>query len=337
LAGPALALSVVAMCQSISVARTIGERSGQHIDPNREFFGQGLANVVASFSSSYLSCGSLNRSLPNFDMGAKTPLAAVFSSALLLGLVAVSASMLERIPMASISALLLYVAWALIDVNKIRAAMKFSHQESVCLGATWAAMLLIDIELAILVGVVLSLLFYLQLTSKPAMRVLVPHGEGRRFTPLEELDENLPECPQLKLVRMEGSVYFGAAEQVSNTLRHYREAHPLQRHLLVMVKSMNFIDHAGERVWRMELEAREKMGGSLGFHRPRSRVIEAWRRSGFLVRLGAHRIFDNKSTALATVVPSLDQMVCADCRARVFMECPEQGGARWKSPLEGGG
>ena len=71
-------------------------RSGQHIDANREFRGQGLSNIVGGFVSSYVSCGSLNRSMPNFEAGARTPLAAVFASLWLLLLVALMRAAARR-------------------------------------------------------------------------------------------------------------------------------------------------------------------------------------------------------------------------------------------------
>jgi SulP family sulfate permease len=323
--GLSLALAVVALGQSISIAKAIADRSGQHIDANREFFGQGLANVAASFSSSYLSCGSLNRSMPNFEAGARTPLAAVASALILLVLVALSERLLERLPMATIAALLLYVAWTLINIPRIRETLQFNMQEAACMVVTWGAVLVTRIELAILIGMGLSLIFYLYQTSRPAMRVLVPVPQGRRFTPLTELDQVEPECPQLKLVRMEGSVYFGATQQVSDTLRRYRERAPKQKHLLVMVKSMNFIDQAGARVWEHEDDVRRKMGGALYFHRPRARVVAVWERTGFLERLGKDRVFDSKHDALASIVPSLDPQICARCSARIFLECPGEG------------
>ena len=99
LVGIAFALTIVALGQSISIAKAVAEQSGQHIDTNREFRGQGLSNIVGGFFSSYVSCGSLNRSMPNFEAGARTPLAAVFASFWLLLLVAASAPLLAPIPM----------------------------------------------------------------------------------------------------------------------------------------------------------------------------------------------------------------------------------------------
>ncbi|WP_211168990.1 SulP family inorganic anion transporter [Aromatoleum toluvorans] len=322
LSGIALSLTIVALGQSVSIAKAVAERSGQTIDVNREFLGQGLSNIAGSFFSSYLSCGSLNRSMPNYEAGARTPLAAVFSSVLLLlVLVGASADLLAGIPMAAIAALLLYVAWTLINIPKIRETVRFSRQEAVCLGATWMATLLIPIEFAVLIGVGLSLVFYLYQTSRPVMRVLVPHGPARHFTPIEDIADPVGECPQLKLVRMEGDVYFGAAQYVGDMLTHYRERFPGQKHLLVMAKSMNFVDLAGARLWSQEFRLRQEAGGSLQFHRPRARVVNAWRRSGLYEQLDRKHIFDSKSDALAAVVPTLDPAMCARCTRRIFLEC----------------
>ncbi|MFY9346693.1 MAG: SulP family inorganic anion transporter, partial [Orrella sp.] len=92
--GIAFALSIVALGQSTSIAKALGLRSGQIIDPNKEFWGQGLSNIVGGFFSSYVSCGSLNRSLPNFEAGAKTPLASVASALILISAVALFGSAL---------------------------------------------------------------------------------------------------------------------------------------------------------------------------------------------------------------------------------------------------
>jgi sulfate permease, SulP family len=105
----ASALTVVALAQSISIAKAVAERSGQRIDGNREFMGQGLANVLGGCFSSYVACGSLNRSMPNFEAGARTPLASVIAALMVIPLVALSSSLLALIPYAAISGSLILV------------------------------------------------------------------------------------------------------------------------------------------------------------------------------------------------------------------------------------
>ncbi|HET9204979.1 MAG TPA: SulP family inorganic anion transporter [Burkholderiaceae bacterium] len=344
LAGLAMALTIVSLGQSFSIAKVLAARSGQHVDANREFVGQGLSNVVGGFFSCYLSCGSLNRSIPNLEIGARTPLAAVFSALWLLALVTVSATLLASIPMAAVSGLLLLVAWSLLDVANWRRLWPLSRLEFGIALATLLATLAIPLEFAILFGTLLSLAAYLWRTARPAMRTMgfdtpaplgrsegadrsaqasrMPDDPVRPFVIADDNPNALPECPQLKLLRMEGSVYFGATQHVGDRLHALREQPAPQKHLLVMAKSMNFIDLAGDDLWRDELRLRRKMGGDLYFHRPRPPVTELWERSGFLAEMGRDHVFPDKRIAIATIVPRLDAGICARCTVKLFEECP---------------
>jgi SulP family sulfate permease len=327
LAGLAMALTIVSLGQSFSIAKVLAVRSGQQLDTNREFVGQGLSNVVGGFFSCFLSCGSLNRSMPNLEVGARTPLAAVFSGLFLLALVAASAALLALIPMAAVSALLLLVAWSLLDVANWRRLLALSRLEFGIAAATLLATLAIRLELAILFGTLLSLAAYLWRTARPAMRTMgfdTRETAGRPFVIVDGNPHALPECPQLKLLRMEGSVYFGATQHVGERLHALRAEPQPQKHLLVMAKSMNFIDLAGDELWRDELHARRRMGGDLYFHRPRPLVTELWQRSGFLDDMGRDHVFPDKRIAIATIVPRLDLAICMRCTVKLFDECPRE-------------
>ncbi|MFG1361130.1 SulP family inorganic anion transporter [Xanthobacter pseudotagetidis] len=315
------ALSIVALGQSVSIAKAIAQRSGQHLDVDREFVGQGLSNIAGSFFSSYVSCGSLNRSLPNYLAGAKTPMAAVLSSLFLVALAFVSRPLLERLPMAAIGALLVYIAYGLVDVGGFRRLARFHRADLGVALVTFGGMLFLPFQQAIIIGSALSLLLYLNRTAHPAVRTLAPDPstERRTFKPVEEIGGVGRECPQLKLVRIEGSVYFGAAGYVTRRLHEMRSGG--QKHMLVMVKSMNFIDLAGSDVWEHELFARRQLGGDLYFHQPRQDVRSLWRRTGFEDHLGRDHVFDSKAEALAAIHPKLDPDICAGCAVRAFREC----------------
>ncbi|MEO8836554.1 MAG: SulP family inorganic anion transporter [Caldimonas sp.] len=323
LVGIAFALTIVALGQSISIAKAVAERSGQYIDGNREFRGQGLSNIVGGLFSSYVSCGSLNRSFPNLEAGARTPLAAVFASLWLLLLVAVSAPLLALLPMPAIAALLLLISWSLFDAPSWQRLWRFSRKDFTVAAVTFAATISIRLEMAILLGTILSLVTYLQRTSKPAIRIMGFDrvGTARPLVVRADVAEALPECPQLKMIRMEGEVYFGAVSHVSDLLRDLRSPARSPKHLLVMSQSMNFIDLAAAEMWRAELFARRSAGGDLYFHRPRAPVLELWQRVGFMTELGRDHIFPAKRIAIATIFDRLDRGICAHCTIRVFEEC----------------
>ncbi len=327
LLGLAFALTIVALGQAISIAKAVAARSGQRIDANREFRGQGLSNIVGGFFSCYVSCGSMNRSMPNLQAGARSPMAAVFSALLLLGLVAVSAPLLAQIPMTALAALLVLVAVALLDLARWRQLLALDRTEFAVALTTLVATVSIRLEMAILLGTLLSLMSFLYRTSKPAMRTMGfdSWSSERQFVVIDDvlhpLPDALPECPQLKLLRMEGEVYFGATQHVADTLHALRHAPHPQKHLLVMGKSMNFIDLAGAELWEAELTARRAMGGDLYFHRPRPEVIQMWKTTGFTRLLGPEHQFPDKRTAIATIFTRLDPQICRTCTARIFWEC----------------
>ena len=332
----ALALTIVTLGQAMAIAKVLAARSGQHLDANRECLGQGLGNLAAALTGAMVVCGSLNRSLPNLEAGARTPLAAVAAAGWLLLLMALGGPLLAWIPLAGVSALLLVVAWALVDPAAWARAWRLDRSEFTVAAATALATLALRLEVAVLAGVALSLVVYLYRTARPALRSMGFDSRlpGRPFVVIDGAGAPgaaLPECPQLKLLRMEGSVWFGAVPHVADHLRGLREATRNadggQRHLLVMAKSMNNIDLAGADLWDDELIHRREAGGDLYFHRPRPPVLALWRRTGFDQRLGADHLFPDKQRAIATIVPRLDDAVCAACQVRLFDECSQRPGA----------
>ncbi len=346
----ALALAIVALGQAMAIAKTMAARTGDALDANRECLGQGLANLAAACSGGLVVCGSLNRSLPNLEAGARTPLAAVASAGFLIALVALAGPVLAWIPLAAVGALLLVVAWSLFDLGHWRRLWQQAGSEFAIAAATALATLLLRLEMAVLAGVMLSLVVYLYRSARPALRSMGfdRQGAGRPFVVLDTVGEPgaaapaatsagaLPECPQLKLLRMEGSVWFGAVAHVADRLRGLRAQATAsaegQRHLLVMAKSMNTIDLAAADLWEAERVRRAELGGALYFHRPRPQVLALWQRTGFLQRLGPGHVFAVKHSAIAAIVPQLDGAVCARCTRRIFEECAWRPGA----PIDAG-
>lgn len=333
LATIALALTLVALGQSVAIAKALATRSGQPLHINREVWGQGLANSVGALFSSFVVCGSLNRSVPSLEAGARTPLAAVMSALLLLLLVALAAPLLVWVPMAAIHGLLLLVAWTLVDRPQWRELARLDWREAAVAAGTLLATLVLPLQVAVLAGVAASLVLYLYRTAHPALRHMgfAAPPSANAMRPFVVLQPGAPECPQLTLLRMEGPVWFGASAHVADALQALRDLPEPARHLLVMGKSMNFIDPAGAALWEQERQRRLALGGDLYFHRPRPEAMAMWQKSGFVQRLGADHLFADKRSAIASIVPKLDATRCASCTQRVFEECARQpGGADFR-------
>jgi len=319
LAPAALATTLFVLTEAVSIARSLAVKSGQHLDGSQEFIGQGLSNIAGSFFSGYVATGSFNRSGLNFQAGAKTPLAAVFAGSLLIVVVLLVAPWAAYLPNAAMAGILFLVAWRLIDFQRMTKILKTSKQESVILMTTFLATLFLELEFAIFLGVILSLILYLNRTSHPRVltRVPDPRHPMRAFT----TDPDLPECPQLKIIRIDGSLFFGAISHVEEQLQKMADARPEQKHLLLVFSGINFIDMAGAD-FLAELVGREKKeGGQLYLYDIKAPVCEEIQQEGYLDLIGAKNIFESKDEALAEIFTRLDREICGRCRARIFLEC----------------
>lgn len=319
LATAALAVSLLALTEAVSIARALAVRSGQHIDGNQELVGQGLSNLFGSFFSSYVATGSFNRSGLNYAAGAKTPMASILASLLLVAIVLLVAPLAAYLPNAAMAGVLFLVAWGLIDFHHIRQILRAGHEETIIFGATFLATLLLNLEMAILLGVFLSLGFYLSRTSRPRVLSRVPdsRGERRKFVS----DPALPECPQLKIVRIDGSLFFGAVSHVQEQLRALEAEQPGQKHLVIVASGINFIDLAGAEFLAQEARLRRAAGGDLWLIRVKQQVRETLENGGYLDYIGADHLFEGKSEAFAHIYARLDREVCRRCDKRIFREC----------------
>jgi SulP family sulfate permease len=319
LAPVVLAVTLLALTEAVSIARSLALRSGQHVDGNQEFIGQGLSNLLGSFFSAYVATGSFNRSGVNYAAGARTPMAAIIAGLLLIVLVLLVAPWVAYLPNASMAGVLLLVAWGLVDLGHIRHIFRASSYEGIVLFVTFAATLLLELEFAILLGVMLSLVVYLSRTSQPQIVVRVPDPRlpKRAFSS----DPSLPECPQLRIVRIDGSLFFGAVYHVRDTLRRFRRKWPGQKHLLLIASGINFLDVSGADFLAEEARTRGTGGGRLYLYRVKPAVCEALIRGGHASVVGRENLFVSKTEALGTIFEQLDRDICARCRHRVFKEC----------------
>ncbi len=321
----ALAIALLGLTEAVSIARSIATRSGQRIDSNQEFVGQGLSNLAGAFFSSYPSSGSFNRSGVNYDAGACTPLAAISSAGFLVLILVAVAPLAAWLPLSAMAAVLLVVAWGLIDVPTITAILRSGRRETAVLASTLGAGVLVSLEFCIVAGVMLSLSLHLARTARPHVSVLVPVAgpHGRHFA----ADRSAAGCPQVQVIRIDGSLYHGAVDHVAERLQALAGSPGQPTHLLLVGDAINWLDLAGVHLLEHEAQRLRAVGGGLwlvGLKRP---ALESLERSGAIERIGRDRLLDTKAAAIAALHRQLDTPTCAACPRRVFRECETLPGA----------
>lgn len=320
-----LALAIVGLLSAMSVARPLAQKSGQLIDGNREFVGQGLANAVGSFFQCYPSSSSFTRSGVNLDAGARTPLSAIFAAVFLALILVFVAPLFSYVPIAGMAGVIILVAWRLIEWGEIRHILETSRGETAIAGVTLAATLFVSLEFAIYAGVFMSLVLFLSRIARPIAGVSAPDPStpSRQFRSARLY--RLEECPQLIIPRLDGPLYFGTVEAIRREFRRYRLERPEQKHILFITTGVGEIDMPAAELLIEEARRRERIGGSLHLKVLSLRTIDKLARFRVVKALGKGNIHLSKQDAIAAIVPRLDPSICATCTARIFRECPGGG------------
>ncbi len=322
LASSAFAVTLLALTEAAAIAQAVALRSGDRINTNREFVGQGLSNIFGSFFSSYPVSGSFNRSGLNYEAGAQTPLASVFAALALVVIVLFIAPLAAYLPLAVMAAVLFLVAWGLIDFHHIHGIWKASYREFGLLMITFISTLFIELEFAIFVGTFFSIALYLHRSAMPAVLTYLPdpaHHQPRFSTRTKG-----PRCPQLSVVRIEGALFFGSVNEVETKMYDLKDVHPDEKYLLLVLDSMPVIDLAGLDMLLHEREARQKQGGDLFITNLSTKTHEMFERSGYMDKIGRDHVFESKNEALKKIIALLDEDICRTCPARIFRECPKR-------------
>ena len=319
LAPAALAVTLFALTEAVSIGRSLASRSGQRIDGNQEFIGQGLSNIFGSFFSGYVATGSFNRSGLNYQAGAKTPLAAILAGGLLMVIVLLVAPLAAYLPKAAMAGILFLVALGLIDFKEMLHIIKSSKRETAIMGVTFFGALFLELELAIFAGVMLSLVLYLERVSHPRIVSRVP--DPRLPKHAFNTDPELPECPQLKILRIDGSIFFGSVNHVQEAFARIEDEHPEQKHLAIVAEGINFVDIAGGQALGQEALKRRGRGGRLYLIHVKRGLWKPMERCGCLDVVGPNNVFQSKSAAITGIYQQLDKSVCAGCDRRIFSEC----------------
>lgn len=314
LSSGAMVLALLGLIEAVAIGRAISLHTHQKIDGNQEFLGQGLSNMIASFFSSYAGSGSFTRSGVNHQAGAKTPLSAIFASVLLMVVLLLFAQYASLLPKAAMGGIILLVGYNLIDFHHIKQVYKSSGKELIVLMVTLLGTLLFDLEFALLAGILTSFFFYMERTSKPNIAVLGLDKDKNLINIIR--DKNVLECSNLKIVRIDGSLYFGSIEKISTYFSKLYEENDIQ-FVLIAADGINFIDLAAAEWLTNEIKKWQKNRGGIYIAGLKLISQDVLQKGGFIDVIGSNIFFKDKKTAIAEI----HKKIVKPCKQKVFDEC----------------
>jgi SulP family sulfate permease len=287
--GPTISIALLCAIESLLCARVADSMIDDRHDPNQELMAQGVANLVTPLFGGIAATGTIARTMTNVRSGARSPVAGIIHAITLLAIVLVLAPLAQNIPMASLAAILLFVAWNMGDWSAFRKLGQFSVSYRTIMLATFALTVVFDITVAIEVGLVLASLFFIHRIS--------------RLTRVEPIRlpadiATLPDGTRAEAWRLFGSLFFGSVDKLEGLLDSGSKTAGVV--VLEMHQVIN-LDTSGLDSLQSLLTQLEKRGATLIIAEPNEQPMSLLRRSGFLQVMGAHNVFEHLDDALAAL------------------------------------
>lgn len=210
LGSAAFAIAMLGAIESLLSAVIADGMTGKKHDPDAELVGLGIGNIVVPFFGGIAATGALARTATNIRAGARSPVAAVIHSVVILLAILLLAPLVAFVPMASLAALLLLVAWRMSEVRHFMTIVRIAPKSDVfVLLLCYALTVLFDMVVAVSVGVVLAALLFMRRTAELTHGRILDQGQG-------ESEHEM--VPGMTLYEIAGPLFFGAAQNAVNAL-----------------------------------------------------------------------------------------------------------------------
>jgi SulP family sulfate permease len=237
---PALLISLVGFVESVSVGQSLAAKRRERIDPDAELRALGLSNLGAGLSGGFPVTGGFSRSVVNFDAGARTPAAGIYTAVGLALAALFLTPWLFHLPQATLAATIMVAVLTLVDVGVFARTWHYAKADFIALFLTFGLTLAVGVEAGLIAGVSASVLLLLYRTSRPHIAVVgqVPGTEHYRNV----LRHAVMEQPGILGLRVDESLYFANARFLEDTIAAQVAVRPGVRHVVLQCSAVNDID-----------------------------------------------------------------------------------------------
>jgi len=294
----ALVMALIGFMEATSISKAIAAQTRERVDTSKELVGQGLANIVGSFFSSYTVSGSFSRSAVAAKSGAKTGLFAIFSALAVVLVLLYLTPLLYHLPQAVLAVIVMMAVFGLINLRALMRAWRIQRQEALVGIVTFVATLAMAPQLAngILLGAGLAIVLFLVRTMAPRTDIVGRRADGTlagiSTGGLEPLGKHFI------AVRFDGSLNFVNASRFEDVLLEARARNPCAKAVLVIGSGINDIDVTGEERLRDVIDNFRRSGVEIYFSSLKSQIYESLARGRFFDLLSRDNFFKTKEKAL---------------------------------------
>ncbi len=289
LAMPSITIALLGAIESLLCARVADGLTSDRHDPNQELMAQGAANIVAPLFGGYCATGTIARTVTNIRCGARTPVAGIIHAFTLLAIISVAAPMAGNVPLATLGAILLYVAYNMGEWHEFVRLRHFSNSYRAILLSTFILTVVIDLTVAVEIGLALSFFFFI--TRVSSLTRLEPFPEV-------EAEGHAKIGGDIEAYRLYGSLFFGSVDKLEELSDPRR---PMPKILILSLTNLLNVDSSGVEALETLQKTLTRKGCRLVIVGAQAQPLSLMTRSGFMEKLRQENVFENTVNALDAI------------------------------------
>jgi SulP family sulfate permease len=294
----AITIALLGSIESLLSAVIADGITGHRHRSNTELFAQGIANIGSSLFGGIPATGAIARTAANIRLGAKTPIAGMFHAVTMLILVLFFATIASQIPLPVLAAILVYVAWNMSEFDHIKTILKTTKSDIVILLLTFALTVLIDLTVAVQVGVLIAAVLFMKkmadTTSMKVCQILIHQEDNPHLKDSDTLlRKDIPEG--IVVFEIDGPLFFGSAFTLTEPLSKIA---PSPKVFILRLHKVPLIDASGAHSLKDFTEQCAKKGISLILSGVDDKKADLLLRSGVEKKLPPASIFHTFHDAL---------------------------------------
>lgn len=301
----AIIIALVGFMEAISIAKAMAAKTKDRIDPNKELIGQGLGNIVGSFTQAYPSSGSFSRSAVNLNAGARTGFSSVVTAAVVVITLLFLTPLLYHLPTAALAAVIMMAVFGLISISAVKHAWRANTHDGVAAVVTFVATLGFapHLDKGIMIGAGLSIILYLYRTMQPRVAVLGRYKDGT----LRDLavHPDLKSDDKIAAIRFDGTLYFANVSFFEDAVLKAVAKKPDAKFILIVGDAINQIDASGEDVLHHVVQRLKDSGITIVFSGLKKQILDVLKRTGLRDQIGEQNIHATSDIALNAIYQKL--------------------------------
>ncbi len=290
---PAVTIAMLAAIESLLSAVVADGMIDDRHDSNQELIAQGLANIFSPLFGGIPATGAIARTATNIRTGARSPIAGMVHALTLLVIILVAAPLAKFIPLAVLSAVLVVVAFNMGEWHQFRRLAKWPKSDSAVFLAVFALTVLTDLPKAVLVGMVLASVLFINRVSQTMQITAVDERSGAEAAHNSLVGKEVPKG--VLVYRVFGAFLFGAADKLETALKRAKQEPEV---LILKMQSVLAMDATGLNALEDIFEKLHRRGRQLVLSGPHTQPLLTMQKDGFIERLGEENVCPHLDAAL---------------------------------------